>query len=202
MKGQAFNRVEADEATWMSGTPGADALSFDMCYGRYAPLVTRWTSRLTNSAMDVDDVVQEVFCIVHRKLPKWDGQGTLSTWLFRITHHVVRNWNRKRRLYRLFGFGSEAEPIDFPSEQPNAADQMETKQAAAEVRYVLSRLPEHHRTLIVLFELEELSTAQIADLLDIKVGTVRVGLHRARAEFMKVYEASQVQRGSQREGHA
>lgn len=202
MKGQVSSRVEADEAAWLIGASGADALSFDECYDRYAPMVTRWASRLANSPMDVDDVVQEVFCIVDRKLPKWDGQGTLSTWLFRITHHVVRNWNRKRRFYRMFGFGSEANPLDFPSEQPNAADQMETKQAAAEVRHVLSKLPEHHRTLIVLFELEEMSTAQIAELLEIKVGTVRVGLHRARAEFLKVYKTSQQQRGNQREGHA
>lgn len=179
-------------------------LSFEACYDKYAGLVTRWVMRLGSSAMDVEDVVQEVFCVVHRKLPQWDGQGTFTTWLFRITHHVLRNWNRKRRISRWLSFGSgdEAKTIeDFHSDEAGPAEQVELKQATQEVRRVLDALAEHHRTLLVLFELEELSTTEIADMLDLKVGTVRVGLHRARAEFLKAYDRMQ-KRPARRVGRA
>lgn len=153
--------------------------------------------------MDLEDVVQEVFCVVLRRLPEWGGEGAITTWLFRITHHVVRNWNRKRRLYRWLGLADADDSIlQVRSEEPGAVEQLESQQAANEVRRVLDLLPEKHRTLIVLFELEELSTPEIAEMLDVKVGTVRVGLHRARSEFVKTYEKLQQLSSASRGGRA
>src|SRR5687768_11528734 len=74
-------------------------LDFNEFYEKYAPLVTRWIYRLGGASMDREDVVQEVFCVVHRRLKEWDGEGNVTTWLFRITHHVLRNWTRKQRFY-------------------------------------------------------------------------------------------------------
>ena len=179
-------------ATALSTMPGGSVtgpMGFDECYDLHAATVVRWVSRLGGAQMDVDDVVQEVFCVVHRKLPTWDGNGKITTWLFRITHHVVRNWNRKRRLCSWLGFGdTEVSADDVHSDAPGPAEQFESRQAARQVRRVLASLSEKHRTLIVLFELEELSTPQIAELLDRQVGTVRVQLHRARTEFFEAYE--------------
>lgn len=178
-------------------------IDFEECYDAHAALVTRWVSRLGGVAMDVDDVVQEVFCVVHRKLPQWDGQGTLTTWLFRITHHVVRNWNRKQRFCRWLGLGDNSTTADdMQSDSPGPVEQMESHQAARDVRRALAELTEKHRTLIVLFELEELSTPEIAEMLDVKVGTVRVGLHRARSEFLQVYERLQTMNVLHRGGNA
>jgi RNA polymerase sigma-70 factor, ECF subfamily len=166
-----------------------EALDFDTCYASHAKTVHRWVRRLGGRDVDVDDLVQEVFCVVHRRLPEWDGQGKLSTWIFRITHHVVRNWNRKRRWSRWLRLDFDEPALEPSDEAPSALDRLDSRQTVADVHRVLDDLPERHRTVLVLFELEELSTHEIADMLETKVGTVRVWLHRARAEFLKQHQA-------------
>src|SRR2546423_1814126 len=63
-------------------------------YRRHAADVARWAARLGGPLIDVDDVVQEVFVVVNRKLPHFRGDAKVTTWLFRITDHVVRNHRR------------------------------------------------------------------------------------------------------------
>jgi RNA polymerase sigma-70 factor (ECF subfamily) len=152
----------------------------DELYGRYAPRVASWASRLAGPSIDAEDLVHEVFLIVHAQLPGYRGREHLTTWLYRITANVVRD--RRRRERRLRKRHHEAEPLGWAS-VPTPVDELERLEATALVYRILDQLGEKYRTVLILFELEELPGDQIAELLDVKLSTVWVWLHRGRAQF-------------------
>jgi RNA polymerase sigma-70 factor, ECF subfamily len=157
-------------------------------YRKHAADVGRWAARLGGPRVDVDDVVQEVFIVASHKLCRFRGEAKLSTWLFRITDRVVRNhrrWLRVRRvLTRLTPGLSDA----VETRQPDPLEALERRRAVADAYRVLDALPEKYRRVLILFELEELAPVEIARLLETRLETVRVWLHRARRLFLQRQE--------------
>lgn len=151
--------------------------------------VARWAHRLGGPLVDAEDVVQEVFLVAHRRLPEFRYDATPSTWLFRITHNVVRHRRRKDRLRRWLTGTAEEQAEREPSDERSAPERIESRESAAALYRVLDQMSERNRTVLVLFELEELSGEQIAQLLGAKTATVWVWLHRARADFLKRMQA-------------
>ena len=174
-------------------SPLADAFAPDVAslYRKYAAKVGRWAARLGGPSIEVDDVVQEVFLVAKRRLGSFrsDGGGSITTWLFRSTDRIVKATRRKQRLRRLFGASAELEAAGADLSRPIPSDELESRQEIARVYRVLDRLPERQRRVLILFELEGMSTADIAALIGARVGTVRVWLYRARAAFLEQHEA-------------
>jgi RNA polymerase sigma-70 factor (ECF subfamily) len=132
-----------------------------------------------------------------------DPQAALTCWLYRITANVVRSQRRRLRWRRwLFGGGPEtgagvadeergrerdalgaAVAAEHLRANGTPADELEKKQSTELVYRALDRLPDRYRQVIILFELEEMSGEEIARMLDAKVATVWVWLHRARQRF-------------------
>lgn len=156
-------------------------------YRAHAQSVARWAARLGGPATDVEDVVQEVFLIAHRLLPGFRGEAKITTWLFRITHNVVRHRRRKERLRRFFslqGPGVDDAAARLPSMRPTPIEEMLRREAAQTVYQVLDTMSEKYRTVFILFEMEGLSGEEIATLTGQRLATTWVWLHRARAQFM------------------
>ena len=170
----------------------ADAFAPDVAslYRQYAAKVGRWAARLGGPAVEVEDVVQEVFLVAKRRLASFrpEGGGSVTTWLFRTTDKIVKGMRRKQRLRRLFGGSAELESAAAESARPIPSDELESRQEIARVYRVLDRLPERLRRVLILFELEGMSTAEIAALIGARVGTVRVWLYRARASFLQHHD--------------
>lgn len=164
---------------------GRVAGDFSEVYRRHAATVARWAARLGGPEVDWEDVVQEVFVTVNRRLGEFRGDGKLTTWLFRITEKTVRNARRKARLRRFFHLGLAQRPA-IAAVTP--AEELERRQQVERLYATLARLGERARTVLVLFELEGLSTEEIGELLRARPGTVRVWLHRARAQFLAQFE--------------
>jgi RNA polymerase sigma-70 factor (ECF subfamily) len=159
----------------------AESLELGTVYATYADRVGGWAARLAGPALDPEDLLHEVFLTVREQLPHFRGDAKLSTWLYRITLNVVRDRRRKERrhwLRNLF-YGSQQPRIDHKTPYDSA----EERQVTSAVYRVLDQLKERERTLLVLFELEGLSGEEIADLLGVKLDTLWVQLHRARAKF-------------------
>src|SRR5262245_1196377 len=165
-------------------------LDLDTIYRQYGHVVARWAARLGGPQLSVEDVVHDVFLVVSRRLHDFRGEGKISTWLFTITQQTIRNWRRRQRWLRLAHLTSRIEETTR-SMQPTPVELFESREATAQFYDVLERLSEKHRNVLVLFELEGLSTPEIAELLNIKTVTVRVRLHRARSEFGRRLEAMQ-----------
>jgi RNA polymerase sigma-70 factor (ECF subfamily) len=160
------------------------ALNAAQLFVAYADAVASWASRLGGPAIDVEDVVQEVFIVVHRRLARFRGDASVTTWLFGITNNIVYQQRRKARRRHWFGRGEE--PIDDVAPQPTPIEELERHRRAVAVYRVLERMRESHRTVLILSELEGLSGEEIATLTGLKLGTVWVRLHRARAEFSQL----------------
>jgi RNA polymerase sigma-70 factor, ECF subfamily len=185
--------LPAHAGTTLSVTKPAEAFAPDVAslYRAHAAKVGRWAARLGGPAIEVEDVVQEVFLVAKRRLISFrpDGGGSITTWLFRATERIVKAARRKQRLRRLLGVApaDELAPAGGVA-GPIPGDELERRQEIAHVYRVLDRLSERQRKVLILFELEGLSTQEIATLVGARVGTVRVWLYRARAAFLQHHE--------------
>jgi RNA polymerase sigma-70 factor (ECF subfamily) len=163
--------------------------SFAEAFRDYAERVARWARRLGGYDNDVDNdvdaVVQGVFLVVHKKLPTFRGTS-FSSWLFEITRKVVANHRRTQR--RHSAHSGEDELDSVPSQRQGPEALFESKQAAARIYRALDQLPEKYRTVFVLYQMEELTDREIAELCLLNVSTVRVHLMRARSRFMLAYQ--------------
>jgi RNA polymerase sigma-70 factor, ECF subfamily len=166
--------------------PAVTPERFDQLYREHVEEVARWAARLGGADIDVDDVVQEVFVAVYKQLPKFRGESSVRTWLYRITANQVGERRRRDRWRRFFG-GAVAEDLASPALTP--VENLERREAQARVYRALDAMNDRYRTLVILFELEKLSGQQIAELLGMSLDSVWVTLHRARAQFKKRLEA-------------
>jgi len=167
---------------------GGAPLDFDTVYRRHGKIVARWAARLGGPGIAVDDMVQEVFLVVSRRLGGFRGDARLTTWLFRITQQTVRNARRQRRRWSWISRLSKRVEDSVPADRPTPQEDRERHEAIAEFYRLLEKLPEKYREAIVLHELEGMDAPQIGELLGLKAATVRVRLHRARAAFLGAIE--------------
>ena len=164
-----------------------EALDLDRVYRDYAATVSRWVRRLTGKN-DASDTLQEIFEVVQQRLASFRGDAQLGTWLYAITLRVVIAQRRKARLRRLL-FAQAQTQFDLdtePAESP--ADHLMRQQATRIVYTVLEQLAERDRALLILFELENMPIARIAEIFRISDNNVAVSLHRARARFRVAFQ--------------
>ncbi len=165
------------------------ALDVALLYRAHQRRVMRWAARLGGPEINVEDVVQDVFLVAERRLAAFDGTGNIKTWLFRTTEKIVLAARRKGRLRRWLARSYEAAAVEIGRRRPiTPAEVLERDREIRDVYRVLDRMPERQRRVLVLFELEGLSTVEIAELIDAPAATVRVWLFRARARFLEEYQ--------------
>jgi RNA polymerase sigma-70 factor, ECF subfamily len=165
------------------GPPDIDAL-----YRLHGPMVARWAARLGGPAIDVDDVVQEVFVVARRRLRAVAGPAKVTTWLFRATQRIVLAARRKaRRRQWLSRMPPDLAPL-LPRPRPTPLEAVERQETAAAVYALLDRLSERQRRVLILFEMEGMSTDEIATLTGARHVSVRVQLHRARGRFRALFD--------------
>jgi RNA polymerase sigma-70 factor (ECF subfamily) len=163
----------------------AVALTFNAVYVAHAQNVARWVTRLGGPGADVEDLTQEVFVIVARRLAQFRHESQVSTWLFGIAARVAANDRRRRRLRRWW---MRLVPVfdDHPASPGSSpADRLDRAEERRRFYDALDQLSERQRRALVLFELEELSVAEVAGLMGLKEGNTRVLLHRARVAFVR-----------------
>ena len=154
---------------------------FSQVYQAYAPLVSRWARRLGGPETDPEDVTQEVFSVVLRRLHEFDpGKGEIGGWIYGITVRVVQGLRRRRRVRHWLAsmFGRSAQ--EMPPEPPSPEAAMVADEAKSLLYRLLDKLPEAHRTAFILYEVEELDGSTIASLTNTSTANVWVRVHRAR----------------------
>jgi len=180
-----LTRLLAPHPHWAREPQLQPPYAFDDVYRAYAESVAKWAARLGGPRVDYEDVVQEVFLTVQRELPRYRGTAPLTTWLYRITLNQVRYRLRKNRFRRWLSGLAPDWATDVPAPGHNALDTLEHREAVDALYAALYGLKERHRQVLVLFEMEERSGAEVAELMGARVETVWVWLHRARAELAK-----------------
>jgi RNA polymerase sigma-70 factor (ECF subfamily) len=167
--------------------------SFESVYRAHARTVSRWAGRLLGPGGDCEDVVQEVFIVARRKLPRFDRNAEITTWLYEITVRVVQDWRRRRRWWS-WATGRGPSPSRGRTQLPppalgEAANdpvvRLEVRERVLLLYQILDGLDEAYRTTFILFELEGLSGQRVAELTGTRPGTVWVRLTRARRAFVE-----------------
>ena len=156
-------------------------LTFEALYRREFAFVWRSVRGFGVAAEAVDDVVQEVFVVVHRRLPSFDPtQGAVRGWIYGIARLAS---SRHRRTARRKDPRRLAPPPPPGPTQPD--DVLARNQAANLVQLFLDNLDERYREVFFLHDVEGLSAPEIVRLLNLKLGTVYSRLRRAREQFQK-----------------
>jgi RNA polymerase sigma-70 factor (ECF subfamily) len=162
----------------------AEGPDLEAIYRVHSAAVEQWAARLAGPVLDAEDIVQEVFLIAYQQLPKFRGDSSLATWLFGITERVIWHRRRKERWRRWLGASVE-ETARVPATGPCPLDVLQSKQSTELFYRALEGVGERYRAALVLFELDDLSGQEIAELKGVRVETVWVWLHRARAQLLK-----------------
>jgi RNA polymerase sigma-70 factor (ECF subfamily) len=170
-------------------------LAFRQVYDAYFAFVWRAVANRGVPREALDDAVQEVFLVVHRKLPEFEGRSSIRTWLAGIVRRVVAD-HVKRRRNQAAGtkpLDDEIQPIDVA---PEPAVELERRAAAALVDGLLAKMSETQREVFVLYELEEMTAREIAELTASNENTVQTRLRAAR----KIFEQGLLRHRAQTEG--
>lgn len=158
-----------------------DRWAFTELFRRHRGDVARLVYRMMGPHADMEDIVQEVFLQVHRSIGEFRGQAKFSTWLHRVTVNVVLMTRRAARSRPVLT--GEA-PTEYEQDTGLAPDEDAMRRRRIEAfRRLLDRLPEKKRTVFELHELEGRSPAEIAQIVDAPVLTVRTRLFYARREI-------------------
>lgn len=156
-------------------------------YDEYQPRILRYISNLIGEA-DAEDVTQEVFIKVSKALSEFRGESKISTWLYRIATNAALDYMRssthQQKATILPDDSAEGEVEDrniWTGEKvPVLEWQVVREEMSSCVHEYIQKLPENYRTVLVLGEFEGLSNQEIADILEITLGTAKIRLHRAR----------------------
>lgn len=168
-------------------------VDFDQVYERFRLPVWRLARRLTTTEEEALDTTQEIFLRVWRGLPGFRGEAKLSTWVFQIAWNYLRAHRRKMgRSLQVIGEDMNAAQ-DLVDSAADTAPDPERRARATElldrVELALERLPEHYRVVVWLRDGEDLSYQEIAETLDVPIGTVRSRLARARGALRELVES-------------
>ena len=161
----------------------AQPLEVRTIYREHGRFVWLSLQRLGVHPSDLDDVAQDVFMVVHRRLDTFDRRARVSTWLFGICMRVAANYRRRRRwTHEVLSGGGED---DRPSALAAADDVLVRREQRELAERALNRLEIAKRATFVMFEIESLSCLEIAELMNVPVGTVYSRLHSARRQLEK-----------------
>ncbi len=155
---------------------------FRALYDTWFDDVSRWIVALGGIDADRDDIVQEVFMVVRRRLSSFDGANPAG-WLYRITRRQVRDFRRRSWVRHIFTKRRLEEPDDLPHAGTTPAAALERKEDRRILHTILSKMGEERRSAFVLFEIEGLSGEEIAHIQSVPINTVWTRLYHARREF-------------------
>jgi RNA polymerase sigma-70 factor (ECF subfamily) len=172
-----------DDASLIDAAVRGDSAAFGQ-------LVTRYQDRLYNSLVHVVgstdgalDVTQDALVQAYVKLDTFQGASGFYTWLYRIAFNLAISRRRRQRPTVSVDHAREVlghEPVDRAA---GPGDHLEAQERACQVRQAMAALSDEHRSILVLREVDGCAYEEIAEILDLPVGTIRSRLHRARVQL-------------------
>ena len=183
--------TDADDLLLIDKFTKGCSSSFEELISRYETKVHNLAMRLTRNSEDAEEVLQDVFMTVYRKIEGFEGKAKFSSWLYRITVNAAFMKLRKRR---------QNNTVSFDDMLPNLQNKAITDQAAFgargdsrainnEIRQFLeqaiSKLPEEYRAVFVLRDIDGLSNKEVGEILGLSIPAVKSRLHRSRLMLRK-----------------
>lgn len=171
-----------------------DAGALERLIVRYSDDLYRFLIRFVNNPAAAEDLVQETFLQVHLSASSFDTSRRFKPWLFTIAANKARDYlrSRVRKPELSLEQGDSDSEASFastlPAEIPEVSEQATVEERKQAVRALVARLPENLRMVLLLGYFQQLPYADIAEALDIPVGTVKSRLHAAVNQFAKLWQ--------------
>jgi RNA polymerase sigma factor (sigma-70 family) len=179
---RALHHLDDDEC--IARAQRGDAAAFSELVARYQDRIYRFLVRLTRSQDDALELTQETFLSAYQALARWRPDARFTTWLFRIARNQAFDWLRRNKRVEFVALDEEQDlHVADPAPTPDAT--LQTAQRLRALERALARLATEHREILLLREIEEMSYEDIADVLDISLGTVKSRIARARARLLE-----------------
>jgi RNA polymerase sigma-70 factor (ECF subfamily) len=165
----------------------------------YQELVTQFSRRIYNTALgllqnkeDAEDITQEVFVEIYQSVSRFNERSKLSTWIYRITVskslELIRSRNRKKRAGILFSLFGKENHLAITNTSPfyHPGVKLENKERTAILFQAIEKLPVNQRTAFTLHKLENLSYAELAEIMGVSVSSVESLMFRAKQNLRKL----------------
>lgn len=181
---EGAHSMQDEEKKLISRSQSGDVESFEILIRDYQLRLFRLIISITGNAEDAEDALQETLLQAYRALPKFRGDSSLSTWLYKIALNTTRNWLRSE-------IRSSSERIvmkmaQVGMDQSSSVDEELFEHEKREsIRKAILKLPDHYRNAILLRHYRDMSYEEIAEVLGIPVGTVRSRIAKGRCLLMK-----------------
>ncbi len=183
-----------------------DREAFGRLVDEYKDKIYNYVSRMLSDPYEAEDVTQEAFLRAYRSLPRFRGASSFHTWLYRIASNLAIDVVRKRK--RTEPTFSLDEPLEseegeyereIPAETGGPEDMTTTRETQVAVRRAIMDLPEKLRNVMILYELQGETYEDIAEILDVPLGTVKSRLFNARntlkEKLEELVEAGEIEVG-------
>jgi RNA polymerase sigma-70 factor, ECF subfamily len=165
----------------------------DLIY-RYEKRAYQYAFRLTHNQDEACDIVADAFVRINNALPNFKGQSAFTTWLYRIiTNCYLDARKRDKSKYNVSidaGVQTNEGEVERQFEDPNAdtVEDVERDERERLVQNALKKMPEYQRSMLVMYHVESLSYEEIAEALDLPIGTVKSRLNRARLSLRELLQ--------------
>jgi RNA polymerase sigma-70 factor (ECF subfamily) len=163
--------------------PSGFPQDFRTFYDLWFENVGRWIRALGGAEADRDDIAQEVFLVVRRRLHAFDGVNPAG-WLYRIARRQVRDFRRRAWVKHIFTSRKVADLDALQHGGTSPAAAVERKEDQRILFAILDKISEERRTTFMLFELDGLSGEEIARIQNVPINTVWTRLYHARKDFL------------------
>ena len=168
-------------------------LDFRTIFDTYGLFVLRTLRKLGVPTADLNDLCQEIFVVVHRRLPDYDGRASLRTWIYAICARTASAHRRSMRARREEACENPEPYVTVTREDAATQDRdLDARRAVAEVEALLSALDDEKRQIVVLHEIEGLSMSKIAYAVGCPLQTAYSRLHAARKAMRTSLERRQL----------
>lgn len=177
-----------DEPDLIARARTGDLAAFNLIVGHYQTSVYNLCLRMLGSQQAAEDATQDAFIAAYRHLDKFRG-GAFRSWLFRIAANACYDDMRRRRVRRAVSLDEpvgEDRRIDVADAAPSPQDRAEQMELRGALAEALSRIPEEQRLAIVLCDVQGMDYADIAEVMQCSLGTVKSRINRGRLRLRAI----------------
>jgi RNA polymerase sigma-70 factor, ECF subfamily len=185
--------TELDDSALVAAFLDGEKRAFNLLVDRYQSRLLNFVYRTTGDRERAEDLVQETFIRVYRHLHRFDQSKKFSTWIYTIASNLAKNElrNRSRNPLVLFqaikkNWDADQKPLEWEDNTFRPDDLFRKRHLRQMVESAVEELPEHHRVVFVLRELEGKTYEEIAEITACNLGTVKSRLNRARNNFAQI----------------
>jgi len=176
----------SDELSIIDRFKKGEESAFEELVLKYQDRIYNLCRHMLGNTSDAEDAAQDTFIKAYQKLKDFKPEASLYTWLYRIAVNTCLDYNNRPFFESLFKKSEGEEFVDeLSSDWPSPEKLYESKQIGLALHNSIVKLPSRLRTAIILNEIECLSYEEIADILEISIGTVKSRISRARDELKK-----------------